>query len=454
MGNIQTLADVLAMIRRRGWLIALVVVLGALGTLILALRQPHVWESAAVLQVELPRISADVARAEAVSSSSQRLQLLEQELTSRDSMLSLIDAHGLFAEFPAMTPTEKVVALRRSIRIETIRSAQSPFGAEQPVSAMLILVQLGERQGAADIANALAQQVLDRSAERQSERVRETLDFYNREEERLAAAMTVLETEATAFKNANVDALPEGMQARREEIGRVDATLRDIDLQLLDISQELSALRTNRTPRALELRQIAALQLQLDGLEGQRRQIMERRVAIEAAINRAPSVETQLGTFNRRLQQLQEQYSVITRQRAEAETSQRLDSERQTERFEILETALPADYPLASGRRKLMVFGIFGSLMLGLGLALVQELRNPVLRSARQFQRALDLRPVIVLPDMGAPPKRRRGGSARKAVTWSALLVGATAGYASHAISAVVARAPRLLATGSARFRD
>lgn len=439
MGQIQTLADVIAMIRRRMLPILVVSLLGTLATLFMALQSPHVYEAAAVLQVELPRISTEAGSGDAVSRSAQRLQLLEQDLTSRDSMLTLIEKHRLFEDSPAMTATEKVVALRQSIRIETVRAGQNPYGGEQPVSAMLIVVRLGTPLQAADVANDLAQRVLDVTAQKQSERARETLDFYASEDERLGLAIASLEAEITAYKNANVDALPDGMQARRDEIGRLEATLRELDLQLLDLTQELGALRSRGSPRAIEQRQIAALEVQIEGLQGQRRSALERRAEVEAAVNRAPLVETTLGTFNRRLQQLQDQYGVITRRRAEAETNLRLDSERQTERFDLLEPALPPDYPLASGRRKLMVFGMVGSVALALGLALVLELRNPVLRSARQMERMLDLRPVIALPDLPTPQNRRRAWL-RRLVTLALVAGAAAAALAMRAAGMVQMR--------------
>ena len=445
MGNIQTLADVLAMVRRRILPMLAVVLLGSVITLLAVLRMPHVYETAAVLQVELPRVAADTATGDVVSRSSQRLQLLEQELTSRDSLAAMIQKHGLFTDTPGLTPTEKVAALRMSIRIETVRAGQNTFGVEQPVSAMLIVVQLGDRQKAADVANDLAARVLDLTAQRQSERVRETLEFYEAEEGRLGLAIAALEAEITAFKNANVDALPEGMQGRREELGRLDATLRDLDLQLLALDQELTALTSRGTPRIIEQRQIAVLEAQIAGLQTQRQAAATRRAEVEAAINRAPMVETQLGTFARRLQQVQDQYSVITRRRAEAETTQRLDSERQTERFDLLEAALPPDYPLASGRRRIMVFGVFASAMLALGLAFVMELRNPVLRSARQMERTLELRPVIALPTLSTPQSRRTGRLRRIAAAGMLALAGAAAALAVKGGSLIQMRsgAPR-----------
>lgn len=450
MGNIFSLADVVALVRRRFLLILTVVLVGSILTLFSALSRPHVYESYAVLQVELPRISADAALAGAVSRSAQRLQLLQQELTGREGMLRLMADHGLFADLP-LTQTEKVQLLQRSIRIETIRANQSNFGAEQPVSALVIAVQLGTPLQAAAVANDLAQHVLEMTTQRQSQRVQETLEFYAGQDQRLSAQITALEAEITTFKNANIDSLPEGLQARHDEIGRLDETLRDLERQSLQLRQELATLQARGSPRAIELRQIAALETQIGGLAAQTASITARRATIEAAIARAPAVETQLGTFARRAQQLQDQYSVITRQRVEAETSQRLDNERQTERFELLEAALPPDWAMASGRRKLMVFGVFGSLMAGLGLALGLELLNPVLRSARQMERALDLRPVIAIPDLSTRRSRWRGRG-RKAL--ALLLVGAAALAAWFIRTASTTQMRLADARATARRRD
>lgn len=455
MGMIQSLADILSMVRRRFLPIAAILLFGTLATFFIATQRPHLYESVAVLQVELPRVSTEVAEAEAISHSVQRLKLLEQELTSRTAILGLAERHRLFADTPGMSATQKVVALRASIRIDTVRAGPNAFALEQPVSAMLISVRSGTAQQAAAVANDLAAQVVASTTERQTARVRETLEFYGAEDNRLAAAVAALEADITAFKNANVDALPEGLAGRHDEMVRVDEALLDIEAQLLTIGQELALLNAGGTPRAVEQRQIAILQSRREVLLGQQRNAQERRVQIVASINRAPMVETQLGTFARQLVQLQDQYSVITRRRAEAETSERLDTERQTERFTLLEEALPADYPLASGRRKLMVFGVFGSFVLAMGVAFLLEFLNPVLRSARQMERVLGLKPVIVLPKMAAPPRpdRPQKGS-RLLLVVVAALIGAAVWMGGILQSALVAaRGPVPLAEGASKSR-
>ncbi|MFD1807706.1 hypothetical protein ACFSHQ_04635 [Gemmobacter lanyuensis] len=51
--------------------------------------------------------------------------------------------------------------------------------------------------------------------------------------------------------------------------------------------------------------------------------------------------------------------------------------------------------------------GALASLIAGLGLAFALDLMHPVLRSAAQMQRELDIRPVISIPDLGLVAPRK-----------------------------------------------
>ncbi|MDO9525364.1 MAG: Wzz/FepE/Etk N-terminal domain-containing protein [Gemmobacter sp.] len=407
MGNIQSLQDIISIVRRRLLPILAISLVGTIATVYVALGLPSSYEASAVIQIEVSRVAEDSSATVATQiPTAQRLQLIEQRLMTRAALLDLIAAHGLFSDAPQMTESEKILALRRALRLENVTAGALPYGAQPAISALLITATMSQAQQAADVANDLANRLLAVSARRQSDRTRETLEFYALEEQRVGSAMAQLEAEITAFKNENIDSLPDGLETRRDEIIRLEERLTEVDLQLLNFNRERDSLLQNRNPRAIEQRQIDALDLQIASVQGQRPAILDRIAAVERSIARAPSVETMLGTFARRLSELQDQYSVINRRRAEAATSQRLEANQQAERFELLEPAVVPDYALSSGRKKVLVFGVFASILAALGVALIQEVLNPVLRSARQLERALNMRPVISIPVMDAPRHR------------------------------------------------
>jgi hypothetical protein len=71
---------------------------------------------------------------------------------------------------------------------------------------------------------------------------------------------------------------------------------------------------------------------------------------------------------------------------------------------------------MQSKRRKLAIMGLVGSMGLGVALAFVLDLRNRALRTASQFERATQIRPVISIPPLGKPPRRPKGPTLHKGV--------------------------------------
>nr|MCU0901590.1 Wzz/FepE/Etk N-terminal domain-containing protein [Cypionkella sp.] len=97
MGPIQTMEDLIGLLRRRA---ALILAIGLLGTLVAAWyakTRPDVFEAAAVLQVELPMVTEGGQAPALPVNVLQLLTSIEQRLTTRDNMIAMIERHGLFA---------------------------------------------------------------------------------------------------------------------------------------------------------------------------------------------------------------------------------------------------------------------------------------------------------------------------------------------------------------------
>ncbi len=433
MGTIQTLEDVIGLIRRRMLLILAVALPGALVSLYLALQLPHVWEAAAVIQIETPQV-ADPARDLPTATTSQRLQLIEQRLLSRAALNELIARHGLFADLPALTESERIVLMRESIQLVPVAPGGAAIGGTD-LSALVIIVRLGDPQVAAAVANEMAESVIAMGATAQIARIDETLAFFAAEQARIGEELAAAEARINAFKNANLESLPEALASRREEIGRLDEGLREIDRKLIELQSERDTVAAGPNLRAVERRQIEALDGQIAVLREERALLAQRRDELAEAIGRAPSVEIELARLARELQQIQEQYAVVVRRLAEVETSRKLAEAAQGERFTLLEPAVPPEYPLRSERRKTLVLGVGASGALALLLALVADLRHPVLRTPGQMTRAVGLTPVVAIPYI----EGRGAGLRRTALRLLGLAMIAAAALAAMAMVAAAA---------------
>ena len=157
--------------------------------------------------------------------------------------------------------------------------------------------------------------------------------------------------------------------------------------------------------------QILQLENQVSLLQDQKRKLAERRAELEQTIRETPNVEIRLNALYRRHAELQDQYSVISRKRTEAETGEKLEINRQAERFEVIENPIAPDAPVSPNRKKIVVLGSGASLALALGLIFLVEMLRPALRSAGQMERQLELRPVVTIPYIRTRSERRRRGA-------------------------------------------
>jgi hypothetical protein len=123
-----------------------------------------------------------------------------------------------------------------------------------------------------------------------------------------------------------------------------------------------------------------------------------RKAALEASLAKTPGVEMALNALGRRHSELQVQYEQAVFKQAEAEIGEKLEINRQAERFEIIEQARVPDEPDAPNRTLIAIGGTFGSVALGVALMVLAETLSASIHTPRDLERQLDLRPVVTVP--------------------------------------------------------
>lgn len=405
MGPIQSLPELLSWLRRRLLLIGFVALaVSALGVFI-ALNTERVFRTSAVIQVLNPVI--DPRDGSASDTLVRRVQAIEQRIMARDNLLALGERHGVFDDLP-LSVTERLNLMRQSIRIEAVAAAQAGFTRDGSLSALFVTASAADPVLAAAMANDLADDVVRENAEQRRDRAQAALRFFLAEEERIEALIVDLEDEIAAFQAENEPFMPGALSLRRDEMGRLSESRIEGQREISQLRAELAILDAN-TPRTVTQRRIA----QISDLLRQRTEEVDQLTArideIGLLFRRGTEVERELGSLYRRMQQLQTQLTNAAERRREAETGARLEGDDQSDRFILLEAALPPDYPISRSRTRTVLMAGFAGLMLGAGLAYALEWLRPILRTAAQFERELQLRPVISLPfQMPAAERRRR----------------------------------------------
>ncbi len=390
MQQFEILNGVIRAFRNRVVIFLLLLIVGAVATIVYTLSQPQTYRAVAVIQIESPQV-AEPSLGSLGSSASHRLQLIEQRLMARDNLVEKINNFGLFAELADLSDHEKVVLLREAISINQIEGDSIGFGAISVPSGLTIAVQLNDPESASALANNLVQQVIDQNEQRREVQARETLSFFETEEARLLGAVETLEEEIAIFKQTNADILPAALPGLVSSEAAFESNILDIDRQILSLESD-----SNRQRDEFVERQVAIL-------EEQKTLLAERAAGVRTKIQRAPEAERELGRLTRELTLFQGQYEVVTVSRSEAELSLTLEDRNQAERFEILETAVPSESPVSTSRR--LIFGIGIALsVIGAGVVIfIFEHMNPAIRNASRLKSELDLTPVVSIPSIVSP---------------------------------------------------
>lgn len=241
MDQIQMIKELLRAIRRHTVVILAVVGLGIVASIYYALGRQSLYETSAKVLIESQQIPDNLARSTVNLTTAERLQLIEQKLMARDNLVEMIDKLGLFADAPAMPMTNKVDALRLATHFNSISAPQS-FGNASNVFAFTVTVQLGDREQAAAVANEFIDSAIAQNLSVRSERVKETLAYFEQEDKRVGGAIAELEVRIASFKRDNPEALPESLEFRREELRRSQERDLEIDASLLQLEENRAAL--------------------------------------------------------------------------------------------------------------------------------------------------------------------------------------------------------------------
>lgn len=374
MGQIQSLDELLNFLFRRRWIILAVALIGATLSAVYAKSRPDTYETAAVIQVQSAAVQgADTQRS---SAAAVTLQMIEQRLTTRENLAAVINRHAIYADLP-LSMDKKIDMLRSAISFQGVDSAAGQnFGEARAISAILVFARMDDPELAARVANDFAQGILDQSAAGQRARADQNVLFFQQKASRIGDAIAEVEAEAAAYKSDNAENLPEARDARRDEVVGLETDLRRLIQERLALEGETARINAKPSLQETDRRALDDIAARLQVLAAQISASEARKAQLENDLTTSAEVERVLAGFERQLDQLRNQY----------------------------------DAAMGGGNRKLAIAGAFASLLAGLAVAFALDLLFPVVRTAAQMERQLDLRPVVTIPEVKRP-RGQTGGA-------------------------------------------
>lgn len=399
MGPIQSFAELRDFLLRRLNVIMLAFGLALLASVFMALRAAPLYQAMAVLSTRVEAVADTTVPGSGTPA--RLMQLIEQRLTSRETMLQLADEYEMFV---GRAPQERAELMRSSITLISQAAVSVGFGSDGALASMIIMVRADTGPKSASMANTLAEMVLTETGAGRLARARQTLQFHQTELDRLNADLQALQDESRVFMTENYDVMSVNADLRRAELTQIVTDIQETRRELVTAEAELASLggQTTAQRRQIQLRdQIARARAELGRLEAQ-------QVEFEPFFRRVTQAERELAILTEREARMQDRIREVSAQVAAAEAALRLEADSRSASFELVEEATVPDYPISRSRKSMVLMGGVAGIILGVLGAFAYEVLRPALRSARQVERELGMRPVLILPEMVLPGERRK----------------------------------------------
>lgn len=437
VGLPQFLLDPIGVVRRRWrWLLGVLGASSIVAAAALALW-PDQYEATARLLISSQRIPDEFVRSTIAEGVAEQLNAMVGEALSRDSLVSLIEAHGLHHKPGGDVVPEAILAdVSKAIVVEPEKVLDT--GVKSPgFYIFAVRFTWHDPSQAAGVANELVTRLIDSNLDRRARQARLTTEFLRREAERAESALREQSAKVSAFKEDHRGELPaelatkvarlERLQAQRQALGlRIsEGESRLVTLQttggeadprstaLSEIESRLLRERTVHTaehPNVLALeRQVEALrkemasqpmgggwsptqravvagvQLEIGSLRHQLALIEGEMSELESQVAKTPSREEELNSLAQREDVLRTSYTDALRKVKEAELAESLELAQQGIQISKLEPAMPPDSPKIP-LWQLCLGAVGGVLGLVAAAAVLLELTDPVVLARSELE--------------------------------------------------------------------
>lgn len=371
-----------AILRKRFLYALLPFMVVAAGGVAVAVWWPPTYLSEGKILVKSQQIPVDLVRPTVTATAKERIQVIQQRVTTRDNLLALLDKYKLYADQrERLSRTELLDRMRENIHVEPIDLDASSAGRSQTIA---LKVGFTDRRPevATQIANELVTLFLNEDARNRTNRAMETTRFLAREAQRLEGQLASVEAKVAEAKKqfrgssyvdsgANNQISPTA--AVRAELAQKRAIYSKSHPVIKRLEAQLEALQklesgSPTAPRSGGTPQSSA----------------STDDALDALLTQRLSVEKNLESANQKL--------------ATARLGETLERDQFSERLQVIEQAIAPQKPIKPNRFKIAALGIIGAAMAGLAAVLAIEMFDKTIRSSRDLSRVAGNTGIVMIP--------------------------------------------------------
>jgi uncharacterized protein involved in exopolysaccharide biosynthesis len=412
------LAYYLALARKRFFylLIPFMVVAAAGG--LAAVLWPPTYLSEGKILVESQQIPIDLVRPTVTATAKERIQVIQQRVTTRDNLLALLDKYKLYADRrDRLSRTELLDQMRENIHVEPIDLDQSS-GRSQTIA---LKVGFTDQQPAiaTQIANDLITLFLNEDARNRTNRAMETTRFLARESQRLEAELASVEAKvAEAKKQLRGNFAHGGGSDGASQVS-----------PLTTVKTELAQKRAIYSKSHPVIRRLEAELKALEKMENTSQQPAPRSTG---STQNNPVVDEALDALLAQRLSMQKNLEAANQKLAAARLGENLERDQFSERLQVIEQAIAPQKPIKPNRFKIAAIGIIAGALAGLAGVFAIEAFDKTIRGTRDLVQLAGANAIVVIPYLTSPIEVARTRRRRILALMIVLLMLAAAALGIH----------------------
>ena len=482
--EVKNLNDLFKIVKRRKRLIVTTAVSLFVVAVVVAFAIPAKYRSVSTILIEDQEIPRDYVAPTVTGYADQRIQTINQRIMSTPKLLEIINRFNLYSDLKATWTTEEIInRMREDVKFQTISAdvIDPRTGSPRPATIAFTLSYDGKDPAVAQqVATVLASLYLEENL-----RVRElqtigTSKFFEDEMNKVKESLNAVESQIAAFKQRNVNTLPELAQLNYQELDRVDRDIDQLNAQLRSLREregylqtQLAAMPTDAAgqdkTRLNELRvllgnlrsrvtdnypdvkkmkqEIAELETRIraagkDGLGAKPdnpayitldAQLASTKSEIDSVRRQVAGLEKKRGSYGHRIEaaprveegykallvernNLLAKYDDLSKKFMEAKVAHGLEREQKGEKFTIIDAARLPEKPFSPNIPAILLIGAILGLGAGAGAASLREHSDHSARSVEELAKGTGFPVLAAIPMMATAEDIMRRKKTRNAL--------------------------------------
>ena len=241
--------------RRRKWSLIFPTVVIMLIATVVAVVLPPVYQSTTTILIEEQDIPSEFVASTVSSYAEERLQAINQRIMSSTRLTEIITEFNLYTDKRAkMTVDEIVDMMRKDIKMAPI-SAEVRGRAGKGTIAFKLSYEGRNPATVQQVASKLASIYLEENLKVRERQAKETSDFLAAEMGKIEAQLTEADTQLAAFKEQNLNQLPDLIQVNVQGLNQVETQIQVSEEKMRNLNERRVYLQTQLAGISAELPQ-------------------------------------------------------------------------------------------------------------------------------------------------------------------------------------------------------